>query len=79
MSITSQTNITKIFKLQKKAIRIITHSNHNALTNTLFYEQGILPFDKIIIFSKYMFMHAIAYNYNIESFNNVWMTNQQHN
>jgi hypothetical protein len=24
-------------------------------------------------------MHAIAYNYNIESFNNIWMTNQQRN
>jgi hypothetical protein len=36
LSITSQTNITKIFKLQKKAIRVITHSNHNAHTNTLF-------------------------------------------
>ncbi len=79
LSITSQANITKISKLQKKAIRVITHSNYNAHTNVLFFDQGILPFDKIIIYSKFMFMHAVAYNYNIESFNNVWMTNQQHN
>jgi hypothetical protein len=26
-----------------------------------------------------MFMHAIAYKYNIESFNNTWHTNQHRN
>ncbi len=24
-----------------------------------------------------MFMHAIAYNYNLDSFNNIWLTNNQ--
>jgi hypothetical protein len=75
----SLSNITRILRLQKKAIRIITNANYNAHTSTLFFEQGILPFDKIITFSKLMFMHAIAYNYNITSFNNIWMTNQQRN
>jgi hypothetical protein len=79
LSITTQSNITRILKLQKKAIRIITNSNYNAHTNTLFFEQGILPFDKIITFNKLMFMHAIAYNYNITSFKNIWSTNQQRN
>jgi hypothetical protein len=79
LSITSKSNIAKILKLQKKAIRIVCNAKNNAHTNTLFYEQGILPFDKIIILSKLMFMHAIAYNYNIESFNNIWHTNQHRN
>ncbi len=36
LSITSQTNINKIFTVQKKAIRVITNSNYNAHTNPLF-------------------------------------------
>jgi hypothetical protein len=79
LSITSKSNIAKILKLQKKAIRIVCNAKNNAHTNNLFYEQGILPFDKIIKLNKLMFMHAIAYNYNIESFNNIWHTNQHRN
>jgi hypothetical protein len=48
LSITSQSNLTKILKLQKKAIRIICNANYNAHTGPLFYQSEILPFDKII-------------------------------
>lgn len=77
LSMTSQTNINKIFKLQKKAIRIISLEKNNTPTNPLFYQQGILPLEKIILFSKLMFMHSIVYNYNLGSFNNIWLTNNQ--
>jgi hypothetical protein len=77
LSITSQSNLTKILKLQKKAIRIICNANYNAHTGPLFYQSGILPFDKIITYSKLMFMHAVAFNYNLDSFSNVWQTNTQ--
>jgi hypothetical protein len=73
----TQTNINRIFKLQKKAIRIVSSSNHNAQTSPLFYQHGILPLEKIFLLNKLLFMHAIAYRYNLESFNNIWLTNNQ--
>ncbi len=38
----------KLFKIQKKAIRIITGSNYNAHTAPLFLQQKILPFESIV-------------------------------
>jgi hypothetical protein len=75
LSITSQSNITKIILLQKKAIRIISNASYNAHTDPLFYANQILPLDKIIIYCKVMFMHSVVYNYNLESFSNIWHTN----
>jgi hypothetical protein len=72
-------NISIIFKLQKKAIHIIFYANHNAHFNSLFYQQGILLLEKIITYSKLMFMHAVVYNYTIEFFVNVWQNNNQRN
>jgi hypothetical protein len=77
LSMSTQTNINRIFKLQKKAIRIVSSSNHNAQTSPLFYQHGILPLEKIFLLNKLLFMHAIAYRYNLESFNNIWLTNNQ--
>jgi hypothetical protein len=48
MSCTSKSNINRILKVQKKAIRIITNSNYNEHTAQLFRNLNILPFDKII-------------------------------
>jgi hypothetical protein len=79
LSITSQSNLNKIFKLQKKAIRIISNASYNAHTDILFFQNGILPLEKIISYCKLMFMHTIAYNYNLASFDNVWQTNAHRN
>jgi hypothetical protein len=79
LSITSQSNINRVFKLQKKAIRIISNANSNAHANPLFYQNGILPLERIIDYSKMMFMHTVAFNYNLDSFTNVWLKNDQRN
>ncbi len=63
LSCTSQTNITKILTMQKKAIRIVTNAPYNSHTNPLFLEINVLPFDKLITLNRLLFMHAIAYNY----------------
>jgi hypothetical protein len=76
ISITSQTNINKIYTLQKKAIRAITNSVYNALTNLLFQQLHILPFPSIIKFWKLQFMHSAYNNYCSESFSNVWVKNE---
>jgi hypothetical protein len=79
LSVSSQSNINKVSLLQRKAIRTITSSNYNDHANPLFHQLNILPFDKVILFSKLMFMHAIKYNYCLESFSNTWQTNAQRN
>jgi hypothetical protein len=74
LSMSSQTNINKIIKLQNKAIKIVSNQNNTPIP-ILFYQLGILPLDKIILLNKLLFMHAIAYRYNLDSFNNIWFTN----
>jgi hypothetical protein len=62
-SCTSQSNISRISKLQKKAIRIINKARVNEHTAPLFKTSMILPYEKMIIYNRLMFMHAIRYNY----------------
>ena len=68
LACTSTKNVNRILKLQKKAICIITKSNINEHTAPLFTNTKILPFDKLILQRKLLFMHAIHYNYALKSF-----------
>jgi hypothetical protein len=77
LSMASQSNIDKILKFQKKAIKIISYSKSNVPANPLFHQLGILPIGKIISLNKLLFMHSIVYNYNLESFNNIWFLNNR--
>ncbi len=70
---TSQTNISKIFMQQKKAIRIITKSSYNAHSAPLFDRLGILPLDKVITHAKLTFMHSVYYGLY------TWQTQAQRN
>ena len=83
VSCTSNKNIDKITKLQKKAIRIATNSPYNAHTQPIFQHYNILPYPKIVAQQQLHFMHAHHYNYLPPSFNNMWQTNAtrdtQHN
>ena len=63
LSCTSRSNLTRICKLQKKAIRIITKSSVNEHTAPLFRNNNILPFDKLCLQGNLNFMHAVHYNY----------------
>jgi len=73
----SQSNKSKLFKIQKKAIRVITGSVYNAHTGPLFVSQKILPFEKIIKQAKLMFMHSINFNYAPKSFTGTWIKNEE--
>ncbi len=77
ISCTSNSNITRIFKLQKKAIRIITRSNYNAHTQELFLALNILPYELLLTQAKLHFMHAYVYDYAPKSFANTWTKNNQ--
>jgi hypothetical protein len=46
-SITAK-NKQRIFKIQKKTIRIITGSTYNAHTTPIFLQHNILPYEKLI-------------------------------
>jgi len=73
----SKTNLNRLEKIQKKAVRIITRSAYNAHTAPLFYANKILPIDKIIKMAKLLFMHSIYYDYAPLSFNQTWMLNNE--
>ena len=75
ISCTSAKNIARIVKLQKKAVRIITKSKINKHTGPLFIANKILPFEKLIIQYKLLFMHSVHYDYAPKSFNNTFTKN----
>ena len=75
LNCTSSKNLTKITKLQKKAIRIVTKSKVNSHTAPLFTDLKILPFAKLSLQCKLHFMHSIRYNYAPKSFDNVFVRN----
>jgi hypothetical protein len=74
-SCTSKTNVYKIFKAQKRVIRIITLSGFNDHTDPLFSELNILPYPKMILQAKISFMHFHHFNYAPPSFNDTWILN----
>jgi hypothetical protein len=75
ISCTSNANLDKITKMQKKAIRIISHATYNAHTSPLFAQHQIMPYMSIIKQSKITFMHSYHFNYAPSAFNGTWTTN----
>jgi hypothetical protein len=73
------TNLEKLRKMQKKALRLICNANFRAHTAPLFKEQKILPFDKLLEFSKIKFMHNFHFNQLPMSFAETWRTNAERN
>ena len=79
LSCTSKSNLLRIQKMQKKAIRIITKAKINEHTGPLFKLCKILPFEQLCLQAKLLFMHSIHYNYAPHSFSNTFPTNQIRN
>ena len=75
VSSTTQTNITKICKMQKKAIRIVAKTHYTAHTEQLFAQLKIMKYVDIIMQAKLHFMHSIYYNYASEAFSEIWLLN----
>ena len=76
---TSKTNIQKIVKIQKKAIRVVTKSKYNDHTSPLFLRLNLMNYENIISYNRLVFMHSIEYNYAPTSFNGVWPKNTSRN
>ena len=74
-SCTSLSNIAKLEKAQKKAIRTITRSPRNAPCTQLFNHLKILPLKKLITHSQCLLTHSIIHKYAPASLHNTWVTN----
>jgi len=72
---TSKTNLKRITILQKKAIRIVSGAGYSDHTEPLFNELRILPFEKLLLQAKLVFMHSIYYKLSPPSFCNTWIKN----
>jgi hypothetical protein len=73
----SNTNIQQIFKVQKKAIRIISRNPYGAHTDPIFSNLKILPFPKLIDYTQLKLMHSIVYNHCPSSLLNIFQQNEQ--
>lgn len=69
------TNLNKIIKQQKKALRIVTNSKYNAHTLPLFKKLEILPITQQIEYSKLQFMFDYVHHRLPCSFDNLWIRN----
>ena len=79
LSCANNAQIKRISTLQKKAIRAITKSAYNTHTAPLFNQLKILPFEKLMLLNRSLFMHSIHYKYQHASFNNIFIQNQHRN
>jgi hypothetical protein len=75
----NQSLINDIFKLQKKAIRLITLSKYNAHTEPIFKKLNILPLPDLITFFQVQFVHRFIDNLLPQSFSNTWTRNNDRN
>jgi hypothetical protein len=64
--------ITKILNLQKKVLRIITHSTYHAHTAPIFKELQILNIHQIIQKASLTHMHSIFHSYAPSSLRALW-------
>ena len=76
---TSQKNIAKLSKIQKKVIRTISKSPYNAHTHELFQSLEILPIEQLIKYTQSLLIHAIYHKHCPPSLQNTWTLNNQRN
>ena len=70
----NQSLINDIFKLQKKAIRIIHSAAYNSHTESLFLKSKILPLPDLIMYFKIQFMQQYVHGKLPKIFINEWLT-----
>ena len=65
--------------MQKKTIRTISKSKHNASTLPLFNTLKILPLNHLITLTKGLLIHSIYHKYSPTALHNTWTTIGQQN
>ena len=74
-SSTSKSNIEKISKMQKKAIRAVMNAQYNAHTPPLLAKLGILPYKDMITQAQLTIMHSVHYSYAPTLLRELWHRN----
>ena len=74
---TTQKNLSKVFRMQKKATRTINKSRYNTPTSQLFAQLKILPLEHLLTPNKGILIHSIYYKTSPPSLHGIWQTNQQ--
>jgi len=69
-----QSNVDQLFKLQKKAIRILSNAGYNAHTQPIFKKMKILPLPDLITFFRLQFMQRFSFGLAPRIFVDVWTT-----
>ncbi len=80
ISTSSQTNLSRISLLQRKAIRIISNANHCAQPHQapLSWTADSSLWETLLV-SRVLFMHSIEYTYCSPYLSNIWTKNQGRN
>jgi hypothetical protein len=65
--------------MQKKVIRAVCNAKYNDHTEPLFQQLSILPFEKLIMYTKSLLMHSIIHKYGPKSLHNQWTFNNERN
>ena len=65
--------INELFKMQKKAIRIVSGSSYNSHTEPLFKKLGVLPLPDLISITKIQFMQRFKQKFLPTSFDDTWV------
>ena len=73
----NSSNMETIFKLQKKAIRLIANAKYNSHTEPLFKSLEILPLNLLADFSKIHFMQNFKQKFLPTALMNTWQINQE--
>jgi len=66
--------LDQIYKLQKKAVRLIRNSKYNAHTQPIFKKLQILPLPDLISFFRIQFMQKFQFGLLPAAFVDVWTT-----
>ena len=67
--------INEIFKMQKKAIRIVASASYNSHTEPLFKRLQVLPLPDLISYKKIQFMQRFKQKFLPSSFEETWVFN----
>lgn len=68
----------ELFKLQKKAIRLIHNARYNSHTESLFKKSCILPLPDLIEFFRLQFMQRYTQGFLPRMFDNMWINANAH-
>jgi hypothetical protein len=71
---TTEKNLSKLEKAQKKAIRNITKSKRNAHTSELFTQTKIMPLRVLIKYQQCLLLHSIYHKYCPSALHSTWST-----